>query len=824
MENTYKADDLQSITGLEWVRKRPESSIRDTSTRGQHTLVREVFENAIDEADQTNAENSLVQVYMFLDRTNHTYTMVVRDHGRGIPHEALVRSCTEMFNSAKYSGNTYKNTAGLNGMGLKSVSGLSSRFRIITSREGKASSYYLQNGDINTGKLELNACDVGDDHGTLVAYEPDTSIFSEVDEFIEQGPYQLQRTYYLISMFSKKVCIVFNVIEENIDPSFWKMSTKRALGYIDRNYLHKFNTLVNGVDEGTAMQYLRELWQLSPSDNFQWELTDIEYLSDTLDFNISVYLPRALRGTNATTVVNNVPIQDNDSTHISVLVQELKKRLSEFIENNDHKEYFLNIYKLPVCIAMSVKYVDARFTGLAKSGFKSTKFEQEFRGVLDGVLQTTIADWKKLYTCIAKDIVNKYNIYYNKPQTKLGKISLQFVKPQFIDCKRIGTPEAELFIVEGTSASHITSVRNPDTQAILMLFGKPKNSLKVGVNQTPYSAFQSDDLLKLLENILNIHPKQTDLSTANFGKIILMNDADIDGGHIQCLHISNLYNLNPLIITSGMLYIANPPLYELDISSAKGIAATNVENRVYQYIQDKPALIDFLVECLYKNALDIFIRDGIVYKDPVKLKGEAYTDFCFIITELGEIFANLSKSLAIPSLVLEKITHLTGYIQPGKVDGKLLTEELGMYSSYDPRTDILTVSEGKNDYSCPLTDICNVLYSEILGYLHKLGWKHLEIYVSTKLTDTLKNTRVSITQLYEIFTTISSTLDITRQKGLGGIDPQNLKPICIDPETRILHQITSLGDYERIKMLMGSDVTLRKEILRLHGLELNNGM
>lgn len=817
MSKKYDDSAIQHFSGLQWIKYNPLNHINSTSTSGRIHALRELFDNSLDEAEHPSSPGSNILVYMFRDVEHQTYQFMIKDNGRGIPHGAIVRAFTELFNSGKYSNSlegAYTFSAGSNGVGSKVSSGLSIDFRAIGVRDGYFSSMYMHNADVDN---LIHVTDIPADpslHGTMIVTAPSEEVFTDGLEFLESGYKEFTKLCYLVTMFSKKVNIVFKIVDEPLNNKFWKMPVDKAWDYIEKTYDRKAYVEVDGNNEEATMAYLKEIWQLSENEKFIWSLLDISHpFTSDISYDISIYLPKTLRSTSAIMMVNNVPLTDMSSSPLSVLITCIKDKLAKYIKD-EHKDYFLNIYKLPICCAVSAKCIGAKFTGLAKNGFKNAAFEKTYFKLLTKDLDTVYEeDWEELYKLIAKDIEVKYLVYYNKPlsKQKANKTSLDIIDPVYFDCKTSDRSNAELYVVEGVSASHIVNSRDPETQALLMIYGKPKNVLKTGNSgRTPQSIFENYEVYKRFERILDIHPKQEDLSNAQFGKIILMNDADIDGGHIQALHIGGLWTLNPRIITSGMVYLANPPLYVIkDPSGKKG----------NKYIQDKNSLIRFFIDCMYRNTFDIYIKDNKAFKEPTKLDNDSFTDFCYIITELGELFDHLSAKLAIPPLILEKLTYLTPYLQPGMINGSKLEEALGRGCSYNKYTDILTVIGDKEDYSFALEGVADAFYEELMGYLRSLCWKELQIYVSTKFTNTLNMNRVSIVQLYQMFVSLNNLLSVTRQKGLGGMKKEDLAPLCMRKDTRVLHQITSLGDFERIQSLLGDDVKARKEILRIHGLE-----
>ena len=817
-----KYDDaaIQEFGHIAWIRYNPANHIPDSSIAGRLHVFRELFDNALDEAEHPNSPGNAISIYMFRDIPNTTYQLMIKDNGRGIPHGALVRSFTQLFNSGKYSNSidgAYTFSAGSNGFGSKINFALSIDFRAIVVRDGYFSSIYSHDANVDKLIHETNIIADQNLHGTMVVSSPLETIFTESEEFIKNGYKGLTKLCYIISMFSKKINITFKIVDEPLNPRFWKLPADKAWDYIEKTYARKAYIEVDGGNEEATMEYLKELWQIPNNEKFLWNLTNITHeFSNDIGYDISLYLPKTMRNTNAVFMVNNVPLSDQSSSPLAILIGCLKNKLVNYVKD-EYKEYFLTIYKLPFCCAISCKCIAAKFTGLAKNGFKNREFERIYEKYLSKDLDKVFdVEWQNLYELIAKDIETKYSVYYNKPLTKKSnKSSIDIIKPVYYDCDTSDRNEAELILIEGISASHVTDVRDPETQALLMIYGKPKNVLKVGNrSNNSINLFNSYEAYQTLEKVLNIHPKQEDLSTANFGKIILMNDADIDGGHIQALHLGGLHTLNPRIIESGMVYLSNPPLYEITTRNHSG-------KEQYKYIQDKNALIKFFIEVLYRNTFDIYVSDGRVFKEPTLLDHDSFTDFCYIITCIGEIFENLSARLAAPAFVLEQLTHLTQYLQPNAIRGDKIAHYLGRRTSYDKYTDILTVIGDRQDYSFSLEGVCAAFYEELLSYLRQIYWRDLKIFVSTKFTNTLVMKQVSITQLYEMFTMLTKQLEVTRQKGLGGMDENDLYPLCINKETRVLHQITSLGDLARIRALLGDDVTARKNILREHSIQVD---
>lgn len=809
----YTDDDIQTLSDTEWILLRPEVHIRDTNEEGQLHIIKEIFDNSLDETEI--GPGGRVDILLFLDKDNMTYQVVIRDNGRGIPLGKLKESFTQLKTSGKYDKASYHTAGGLNGIGGKVAMTLSENFKVITYRDNKI-------GQLVFHRAELVAHSV-DDYiseftGTLVAMEPRKGFFSGVDVFIEYAHEQLVRLALLLGMFSRNTHITTRAVYKSIDPEFWTMNAANSLDFIEWKYNDIAVTLTDGADNETAMQYLKELWQVD--SKFVWTLEKMYgvdgFGDNILEYDISLFLPKIYRGMFTTSIVNNIPMKDNSSSHITGLFSVLKKKLAQYIEIPEMQQYFLDFYKIPMCAAIAIKYGNVRFTSLAKDGFKSAAFESRYTQMLESTFSQVEEEiWKDLYSRLEEDINLKYHQYYNKPMTSrrdAKKLSLEITDRKFYDCNISDRSKAELIIVEGVSASHVRHERNPEFQAVFMIRGKPLNVNKTDkARPDTISRLKSYPAYADLIKILNIQPGQTDLSTANYGKIILMQDADVDGGHIRALHIGALHEINPRIIDSGMVYLANPPLYEILLDE---------KTDKKKFVRTKPELIKFRIECLYRPTLSLKITGmtDLHKSNAVPLKGDAFTDFCMIITAIGEMFDELSNRLVIPPLILEKLTHLTPYIQPGRVDANVLREEFGRGTRYSERLNILTIADQDRDVSFSLDGVSDALYESVMGVLHRLSWKKLKILASTNFTDTLKDTHISIVQLYQIFETLNKKLYVQRHKGLGGMEKSDLGPTCIHPSTRYLHKITSIGDFKRIHALLGDDTTARRQILCDYGL------
>lgn len=809
---SYDDENIQKLSDSEWILLRPHNHIRDTDETGQIHIIKEIFDNSMDETELH--PGGQIDVLFFLDKKKCDWQVVIRDNGRGVPLGKLKESFSELKTSGKYNKESYAGlSSGLNGCGSCVAMALSENFKVVTFRENQIGHLVFFRSDLVSDTIEPY---LSETTGTMVALSPRKGFFTNVDVFVDSAYEQLIKLILLLSMFSKNTHIVTRVVHRSIDSNFWSMNGAEALDFIDWKYRDDAIVLTDGANNEMVMKYLKELW--SVDSKFIWSLEKISDLyrsGDTiLEYNFSMFLPKIFRGTYVTSIVNNVPIKDNNSSHITGLVSVIKEILVNYIDTPELRLYFMEFYKLPLCFAISVKYSDVKFTSLAKDGFRSSPFEALYMDLVRKSFETINPDfWALLYAEISQDINVRYHQYYNKPlisKKEAKTLSLEIDDMKFYDCSTSDRSSAELIIVEGVSASHVRAARDPERQAVYMIRGKPLNVNKTDKNrQDSFSRLKSYPAYDRLMKILNIQPGQTDISTAHYGKIILMQDADVDGGHIRALHIGALHEINPLILESGMVYLANPPLYEvmLDEKSDKK-----------KFIRSKHDLIQFRIDCIYRPTLTIKLTGNAEGSGVTTLKNSAFSDFCAIITTIGEMFMELSSRLVIPPLILEKLTHITPYIQTGKVDSQVLRQVFGRGTFYSSSLNILTIADHDNDVSFSLDGVVDALYDELMGILHKIGWKKLKILASTNFSDALCDTHVSIVQLYQIFDRLNNKLYVQRHKGLGGMNEEDLRTTCVNPNTRYLHQVTSIGDFQKILALLGDDATARRQILEYYGL------
>jgi len=825
---SYGKGAIVTLSDIDWLRERPENHIRNCDERGQLHVIKEIFDNALDETELH--QDGLVNITLFLDSKKQTWQIVIQDNGRGFPLESFLDSFTVLKTSGKFNRDNYVTSSGLNGFGSKVAFALSENIKAITYRDNKIAHFSAHQGILNNSEPVIEQYDGQYGYsGTMVFYEPLAKYFDGVSEFIENYHTQLFHLATLLGIFANHSRIIVRVLHKSIDSKIWTDAAIPTLKYMCDRIYDEALVVVDGADHDAALTYLKELWKVD--GEFIWDMiginsgdipelehenmlvkhkTQVVQRDVLLTFRVNMYLPKILRKTSITAVINNIPLKLASSSIHQGLTTAVKNRLVKYIQQDEYRDFFMEVYQLPICATVGVKYSEARFTSLAKDGFEDARFEKRFVKMLTDCFELCLdSDWMLLYQQIEQNIVTQYHVYYNKPmssKSQARKLTLELMDKHFMDCEEHDPNLSELFIVEGVSATHVCNERDPRYQSVYMIKGKPTNITKSDGSKSIIERIKGYPAYADLMKILNIHPDNTDISHRNYGKIILLQDADVDGGHISALHTGGLYNINPLIYKERMVYLANPPLYE-----------TMVGNRRV-FVRSKEELIKFRIS-LYKQVLDLSVQDisKTVFSTPVKLTGTILEDFCMFIVCAGDIYDDISKRLIIPIPVLEHIANNTHKITHG-ITHDSVRELFGRSATYDPTNHIVTLDYNETDVTVSLADVCDAIYERILPLIKELSFHKTQIYGTTILTDTWNMTPITPMTLYETFRRIDKKMKVERFKGIGGVDSQWIKKTCMNPATRFLHEISEVGDVERIMKVLGDSSETRKEILRKRGI------
>ena len=532
---SYTAKDIQVLSGLEGVRKRPAMYIGDTGKRGLHHLIYEITDNSIDEALAGYCKN--VEVTIHADGS-----VSVKDDGRGIPtgiHPQTGRSTLETISltlhaGGKFEKKAYQVSGGLHGVGMSVVNALSERMEIEVHREGKKFHQSCERG-----KLVSPAKDMGptEYRGTIVRFKPDGQIFSTLDFDYDY----LKDRFMELAFLNPTISLKFK--DERVTPVkeellHFEGGLAEFVEYINksRTKLHapfRFRKSVENVDLEFAIQY-------------------------TSSFSDLVY-----------SFVNGIRTTEG-GTHYVGFKTALTRALNEYIHSsgatkNADKKISGDDAIEGLTAVISIKIPEPQFEGQTKTKLGNN----EVKGVVDSLayeaLKTYFAEnpasakpiCQKVLTSLeareaaqkAKDLIRRKNVF--ESSVLPGKLA---------DCESEDPSVSELYIVEGDSAGgSMKSARDRRTQAVLPLRGKILNVEKSQINKI----LVSEEIRAIILSLGTGFGEDFNVEKLRYHKVIIATDADVDGSHIRTLLLTLLYRHFKQVVEQGYVYIATPPLYKI---------------------------------------------------------------------------------------------------------------------------------------------------------------------------------------------------------------------------------------------------------------------
>ncbi len=820
-EVKYDSATIVSYEHLDHIRVSPKAYIKSSDSEGIIHTAWEYIANSIDEVGM-RPEGGIITLGLFRDSISGRFQLVVKDNGRGIPSDKMVKALTSIGTSGKIAANSaYRASGGQLGMGAKAAAALSSKYRTLSVNylEDVVGSVSLADGKIiGTEVVPMKA-----NPGVTAVFELDVpQFFADGTDFTRTGYLDLVNLCRQLNVFNTHIVFKFYIYERLLPDEYWTTDAASALGLID-NLL--YNSPHETVYDSDAVidksDYLFTIWKVNSSILY----TEAFHKSprndkDKLAFDIKFYLTKkgATAGAQYFIAVNNVYLIEKANNDVSLtFLNTLRTEISKYQPTPEYKNFVLQNYNFPtLLLAIDVKYNGAKFSGVTKTNFKDHEFATQFAKELKNLVIATHGDdyWFKLSEILKDDINTQYSRYYDVPLRKSeGRrvfMDLHFHQ-NYHECKSSDNTKCELYIVEGTSAGNIAKTRDSNFQAIYEARGKPFNAATApGSLADKRKRLMSYEVYQDLSRILNIGAGTTDMNTARFSKIVIATDADPDGYHIAALHLNNLYILNPLIVTSGMVYIARPPLFSMEVDRGK-----------YTFLRDKNALADARIEFIYNKVFSISTQTSNGVEE---LSGVLLRDTIDVIKQVGAVYASIADAIHVPLRILERLVIGLDKIYPHvKYD-----ELASLFASSDGddsvrvRADaiqqILTVSMDKDDYHIPLARIGAMITQYILPLAKKYATTKTQFIVRTRAPGSAyydKPIVASVAWLYEAMHELDTHLPIKirRYKGLGEMPTDSCSQTLMNPDTRVITQITDMGDLITCGNLLGSDSTWRKQLL-----------
>ncbi len=545
-KNSYSAEQIQVLEGLDPVRKRPGMYIGTTDVRGLHHLVWEVVDNSIDEAMLGVCDKILVII-------NEDGSVTVSDNGRGIPVDkhkttglsALETVLTTLHAGGKFGGDEsgYKVSGGLHGVGVSVVNALSVKLVVEVRRDGKIYSQEYKRG-VSQGDIK----EVGETQstGTSITFWPDEKVFESTVFDIETILTRLRQQAYL----TKGVTI--SLEDKRLDLNEEKLPEGNTFKY--RFYF-----------EGGVRSYVDHL-----SQNKEPIVRTI-YMEKQVPealIEIALQYTQAYQE-NIITFANNIHTMEG-GMHLTGFRSALTRSVNAYARNKGFlKEKDDNMTTEDVreglTAVISVKLADPQFEGQTKSKLGNP----EVRSAVESVFNEKFSEYLEENPNDAKAIVAKCMLASRARlasraarDTVLRKGALEgaTLPGKLADCSSRDPSESELYIVEGDSAGGSAKQgRDRYFQAILPLRGKILN-----VEQARLDRMLNNNEIKSLIIALGTGIGETfDASKSRYHRVVIMTDADVDGAHIRTLLLTLFYRYFKPLIEAGYIYIAQPPLYKI---------------------------------------------------------------------------------------------------------------------------------------------------------------------------------------------------------------------------------------------------------------------
>ncbi len=785
----YGAADITVLEGLEAVRKRPGMYIGSTGPRGLHHLVYEVVDNSVDEALAGHCDS--VRVVLHPDNS-----CTVEDDGRGIPvgiMEKEQRPAAEVVLTVLHAGGKfgdgggYKVSGGLHGVGVSVVNALSERLHLQITTDG-----YVWSQDYERGKpmTDLGKGAESKSHGTSITFLPDLEIFEEIGFDFDTLVERLRETAFLTRGLK------IELVDERGEGES-----------VTFQYDGGIEDFVRHLNDNKDAVHKKVIYFEGGKDEGQVEIA----MQWNTSYQESIF-----------SFANNINTHEGGS-HLSGFRSALTRTLNAYARNKGLlKEKDDNLagedVREGLTAVISVKLHDPQFEGQTKTKLGNPPI----RGLVEEIVNRKLGEYLEENPADARRLIGKAidasraRAAARKARDLTRKSALEnsTLPGKLADCSVKDPSLAEIFVVEGDSAGgSAKQARDRNTQAVLPLRGKIINVEKSRIDKV----LANNEIQALITAIGTGVHDEFNLEGARYHKIVMATDADVDGAHIRTLVLTFLYRQMPELIDAGYVYIAKPPLYRVK----QGNQETYLERE------------SELEELLLRNKLEDFeLVDAT--GDSKKLTSTRWQSYVRRSKEYEGWGSSLQADFGAETVrFLEESILLDEGVSSIDAAAKLLAGEALEGAPFE--TEVLSVSEDllvvkaierksglARTHRLPATLFAGHDYRKFVE-VHEALLKQVGRPPFTVNFGDRRNAATSFQTLRgAVLELARHGVSLTRFKGLGEMNADQLRETTMDPASRTLARVT-LEDAtaaDRIfSMLMGDQVAPRREFIEKHAKE-----
>ena len=811
----YNADDLQHLSDLEHVRERPSMYIGDTTSRGLHHLVYEVVDNSIDEAMAGYAKSVHVRI-------NTDGSVTVEDDGRGIPvdrHEQLSEELdrdvstlegvmTVLKFGGKFEKGAYQTSGGLHGVGVTVVNFLSEWCEVEVYRDGKVHcqeySRGIPKGPVTHGGKSKKI-------GTKTTFKPDGQIF-QTTKFVFDTLYKrLQELAFL----NQGVRIVYRDERNNEGDEF----------YYERGIVE----FVEHLNRASEAIHRDVIYLEGETDGVGYEVA-LQYSTEYTE--------------NLHTYVNNIHTHEG-GTHVSGFRTALTRTLNNY---GKKENLFKDItpsgddFREGLTCVISLRVPHPQFEGQTKTKLGNSEVE----GIINSAVGEYLSKYLEENPKSAKVIIRKGILAAEAREAarkakallrdRKGALSGGGLPGKLRDCISKEMEKCELYLVEGDSAGgSAEGGRLREYQAILPLRGKIINAYKSREDKV----LANEEVRSMIQAIGAGIGVDQDISKRRYNKVIIMTDADVDGSHIRTLLLCFFYRQMYELVSKGHVYVAQPPLFRV------------VQKKQKYYVQTE--------EEMKAQLMDKGLGDSILdVGDGRMIEGDEMVELCRILARIEDALLVLERRGVALKTHAERIDPETNslpvyfitvdrkqewLIDRAALDAYLEEHDITLESDDDAEEETAQANgDGNSNGELTKKHVQITEFHEIRTI--NTGLQDLA-NVGFEITSLIPEDRTGIEEpryvlrrgesetaledLRELLPAIREAgekgMTVTRFKGLGEMNAEELRETTLDPENRTLLQVTmqdaGAAD-EMFRVLMGDKVEPRREFIEKHALDVRN--